>query len=332
MGPKANYIERLSLLQAQQKKLRQKKSVFGIMRFGSIVVIIAACYFLWSLGMIYVVVAVVLLLVVFVQLVYKDLANKSAIRHLGHLIAINEDELKAVEGQYFQFADGAAFLPKEHFYAADMDIFGHASLFQFINRTTSDMGAAALAAWLSDPAKPTEIIERQGAVKELKDKMAWRQDIQAYGKETNIRQSTFNKLMAWLQEPTLFLQFRHWRWLRILLPVIILSVVIVAIFGWLPMNIMYLFLLLYAVIAFQVNKIVSPLHEKLSKIVDEMDVLSLSIAAIEKEKFNTALCNSLQQNFFSKEQAASLKIRKLKKILDRLDIRYNIVLSAPLNL
>jgi DNA mismatch repair ATPase MutS len=63
-----------------------------------------------------------------------------------------------------------------------------------------------------------------------------------------------------------------------------------------------------------------------------VDALSLSIAAIEKEKFSSPFSIRLQQDLFANNEAASLKIRKLKKILDRLDIRYNIVLSAPLNL
>ena len=332
MDPKSSYQDRLSSLQSQQKKLQQKKSMFGVLRLGSIAAIIAAFYFLWSFGMIYVVSTVVLLLIIFIRLVYKDLANKDAIKHLGHLIEINKDEIRATEGEYFQFADGAMYLPKEHFYAADMDIFGHASLYQLLNRTGSDMGAAQLADWLLNPAKQAAIIERQSAIKELTNKMNWRQDIQAYGRETNIRRSTFEKLMVWVYEPTLFLQFTHWRWLRIVLPAIILSVVTAAIAEWIPLNVMYIFLLLYATIAFQINKIISPLHDKLSKIVDELDALFLSITLIEKEKFGSVLATRLQQNFISNNETASAKIKKLKKILDRLDIRYNIVLSAPLNL
>lgn len=332
MDPKKIYENRLEELVALQKKLQNKKSVFGILRLGSIAALIAAFYFLWSVGPVYAVVIAMILLIIFVQLVYRDLANKAAIKHLGHLININEDEIKATNGEYFQFDDGSAYLPKEHPYAADIDIFGHASLFQFVNRTTSDMGSAQLAAWLLNPAKPEVIIERQEAIKEIREKMLWRQEIQAFGKETNIRQSTFKKLMEWLNETTIFLQFKHWQWMRFVLPVIIVSIVTAAIAGWIPMGYMYSALLLFAVIAFQINKYVGPLHEKLSKIVDEMDALSLSVAAIEQEKLNAGLCLRLQGNYISKAETASMKIRKLKKILDRLDIRYNIVLSAPLNL
>jgi len=332
MDPKAYYQNRLNELQAQQKKLQQKKSVFGILRLGSIAALIAVFYFLWSVGPVYAITIAIVLLIIFIQLVYKDLANKAAIKHLGHLININEDEIKATNGEYFQFDDGAGYLPKEHPYAADIDIFGHASLFQFVNRTTSDMGSAQLANWLLHPANPEEIIDRQDAIKEINKKMEWQQEIRAFGKETNIRQSTFNKLMAWLHEPNIFFQFKHWQWMRFVLPVIIVSIVTAAIAGWIPMSYMYSALLLFAVIAFQINKYVGPLHEKLSKIVDEMDALSLSVAAIEQEKFSAAFSIKLQENYISKQETASMKIRKLKKILDRLDIRYNIVLSAPLNL
>ena len=332
MTPSIQYLNRLNELLDSQKKLQQKKSVFGLLRFGSIAAIIAACYYLWSWGLIYVFPASAALLAIFIILIYKDLANRSALKHIGHLISITQHELKALEGEYFQFADGSQFLPKEHGYAVDLDIYGHASLYQFLNRTTSDMGAATLASWLSEPVPASLIMERQEAVKELKEKFHWRQDIRAIGIETNIRQTTFDKLKAWMHEPTVFLQFIHWKWLRVLLPVIIVVIVATAIVGFIPMKIMYAMLLLYAFIAYFVYKAVSPMHEKLSRIVDEMNTLSESIRLIEKETFIASLNIRLQQQFVKEQSAASVKIRRIKKILNRLDIRYNIMLSAPLNI
>lgn len=332
MAPSIQYQNRLNELIDSQKKLQQKKSVFGLLRFGSIAAIVAAFYFLRPLGLIYVFSASAALLAIFITLIYKDLANRSALRHIGHLINITNEEIKALQGEYFQFADGTEYTPKVHSYASDLDIFGYASIYQFINRTTSDMGAATLASWLSEPAPAKMIIERQDAVKELAEKIYWRQDIRAFGTETNIRQSTYDKLKVWMQEPTVFLQFNHWKWLRVLLPVIIVGVVVAAIAGLIPMKIMYALLLLYALIAYQVNKAVSPMHDKLSRIVDEMNALSESIGLIEKEKFGAVLNRRLQQLFITTEGSASVKISRLKKILDRLDIRYNIVMSPPLNI
>ena len=326
------YTDRLKTLSAERKKLLQKKSIFGILRLGSIAALIALFYFLWAAGPLYVAGTAVLLIIIFIQLIYKDLANRAAISNLTHLIKINEDEIKAVNGSYFHFDDGALLAPKDHYYANDMDIFGHASLYQFINRITSQMGAAQLAQWLLNPSASNDIMARQQAIKELKEKATWRQQLQAFGKQNSIKNNTKLRLQEWLMQPTLFLQFRHWQWLCILLPAIILFVTAGAVFSFIPMNVFYGSLLLYGIIAYQINKIVAPLHEQLSKMVNELDTLSLSINTIEKENFTSAMLQQLKQQFAGDKETASQKIKKLKKVLDRLDIRYNIVLSAPLNL
>ncbi|MEO6671563.1 MAG: hypothetical protein ABIN36_18915 [Ferruginibacter sp.] len=332
MDIKTIYAGRLEELNSQRRKLQQKKSMFGILRFGAIAAVIAVFYFLWSLGLVYVFSIATMMLAIFIWLIYTDLANKEAIKHLGHLISVNEAELKALDGFYYHFEDGSSHLPKTHFYAADIDIFGHASLYQFVNRTSSDMGATQLAYWLLNPARREDIMARQTAIKELSTKMIWRQELQAYGIENGIKMLTYQRLQQWLHEPTLFLQFKHWKWLRIVLPAISISIVTAALFDWIPMNIMYVSLLIFAAIAYQVNKIVSPLHDKLSKIVDEIAILSSSVMLIEKELFESPLLNQVQQKYRPGNLPASAAIRHLKKILDRLDLRYNIAVSAPLNL
>ncbi|MEO6537609.1 MAG: hypothetical protein ABIT07_12655 [Ferruginibacter sp.] len=332
MAPEIYYSERVKTLSAERKKLLQKKSIFGILRLGSIAALIAVFYFLWFVGPIYVGVAAVLLIMLFIQLIYKDLGNRAAIENLTHLIKINEDELKAVNGAYFHFADGAELTPKDHFYANDMDIFGHASLYQFINRTTSEPGAAQLAQWLSEPAEPKEIFARQAAIKELKEKSAWRQQLQAFGKAKRITHNTLLRLQNWFANPDTFSQFKHWQWLRYILPAIIVGISIATYFDVLSMTFFYGALLLFAIIAFQVNKYVAPLHEQLSKMVDQLTVLSQTMQSIEHESFAAPYLIGLHQIFAEKNGTASKKLKALNKILDRLDIRYNIVISAPLNI
>ena len=332
MDPKIYYTNRLDTLQGELEKLKKKKSVFGILRFGTVAAIIAVFYFLWVLGVVYVFIAAIILLITFIFLVYKDLSNKAAIRHHEYLVNINEDEISAINGEYDQFADGGLYLPKDHLYAADIDILGDASLYQFLNRTTSDLGGLRLATWLLDPAQTDDLLLRQAAIKEVSKKILWRQELQAFGMVSKIKETTFLKLRQWLLEPTLFYQFKAWQWLRFILPFIILSIVTAAILSWIPLNIMYLSLLIFAIIAYQVNRMISPIHDKLSKMVEEMDVLSQSIAIIEKESFDSALLLDLQNRYYFGKKTASTHIRSLKQILDKLDIRYNIVISAPLNL
>ncbi len=243
MEPAIFYRKRMNALQQHLKKLQQRKSSFGWLRFGSIAAIIIAFYVLWSLGVWYVIITSLLLLVVFTRLLFADLNNKAAIAHTNYLININADELKFLEGNYYIFPDGSQHVPADHLYANDLDIFGKASLFQYLNRTTSEMGSAQLADYLQFPAEPNLILQRQAAVKELSNKIEWIQNLQAKGKEKQITFSTKNRLNLWVSEPPVFSKFKPWKWLRYVLPLIICSVVTLYIFDKVSSGIFYSFLI-----------------------------------------------------------------------------------------
>jgi len=332
MEPAIFYTKRIDKLQTELKKLQQKKSSFGWLRFGSIAAIIVAFYVLWSLGFLYVIIVSIALLIIFVRLLYADLKNKAAIDHVTKLITINQDELKFLDGKYHNFPTGNEHIPDDHLYANDLDIFGKASLFQFINRTESEMGSRQLAQYLQFPAEPKLITERQVAVKELSQKIEWTQDLQAKGKEKKITFSTKYRLETWMAEPPVFTKFKPWKWLRYVLPVIMISVVVLYIFDVVPSSVFYFFLFLFAAIAYQINKYVAPVHDQLSKIAEEIDVFSASIAQIEDTTFESDLLRHLQSTLFREGKSVSNDITRLRKLLDKLDLRYNLVISAPLNI
>ena len=332
MEPRKFYDERLNELQALLKKIQKRKSSFAWLRLGTIVAIFFTFYLLWSLGAVYVIVASILLLFIFVKLIYADLNNQAKIEHTNHLININNDEVKCLAGDYYEFPDGAGHIPKDHPYANDLDIFGRASLFQYINRTTSEMGSSQLADYLKQPAELNLILERQRALKELSSKTLWLQDLQATGRKQRITFSTKKRLNEWMKEPVSFSNFKHWKWLRYVLPLIIVSVVTFYIADWVGDGLFYFTLLIFALLAYQINKIVAPIHEKLSRVASELNILSASIAQIEDEHFESPLLKELQSVFIEENKKASDDIYDIKKILDKLDLRYNLVLSAPLNL
>ena len=326
------YSKTAAELRDQQQKLQRIKSNFAWLRLANIVAIGAALYYLNPYGWLIAISAAVILSIIFIQIIYKDLDNTTAIAHNVQLLSVNEDELKALQHHYFHFADGARHTPKDHFYANDMDIFGHASLFQYLNRTVSEMGSERLAGWLLNPAAAAEIQSRQEALKELATKIIWCQHLQAHGKENPVRISTRERLQHWLNESAGFGNFKLWQWLRYLLPLLSVTVTIGTIFDVIPMNVFYLTMLAMAVIAFPQEKKIGKLHNRLSKMVDELETLSRSIAAIENVTFKSPLLIELQEHYKHEHSSASKQINKLKKILDRLDLRFNIVLAVPLNL
>lgn len=331
MDPQQFYPNRLSELNTQLKKLQQRKSSFAWLRLGASIAIIAGFYLLWSLGIIYVIIATVLLLFIFIRLVNADLKNQSRIEHINYLIRINEDELKNLAGDFYDFETGAEHIPKEHPYANDLDIFGRASIFQYINRTTSEPGSKELAEYLKSPASIPDIKQRQEAIKELSTKILWIQDLQSLGKKNKITFSAQSRLEAWMKDPPVFSNFKSWKWLRYLLPAIILSIIVLYIFNLVSATTLLLGLLIFLAIAYQLNKYIAPIHDQLSSAAKELNTLSLSISAIERENFESSLLKELQSVFIEKNKKTSGDIYKIKKILDKLDTRYNLVLALSLN-
>ncbi len=332
MLPETFYKERLIHLDVELTSLLKKKSLFGWLRFACIAGIVACWYFLYPFGLLSVLIPVAVLLIVFTRLVFADLKNKSAIGYTQFLQTINEDELKALQHNYYHFEDGSGFIPKEHDYANDLDIFGHASLYQYVNRTNGEMGSNLLAAWLSKPAKPEIILKRQEAIKELSKSHEWRQRLQAFGAAKKIQLATQTRLENWFAEENRFINSKILIALRFLVPLFIITILILNISDVLSNYVRNYCLLAAALFAFYISKKVTPLHQQVSKIADELDVLAESIGLIEETKFTAPLLQQLQNHFREGTGIASKKINQLKKILDRLDLRYNFVVFIPLDI
>ena len=332
MQPDTYYTQRLTTLQQQLAVLQIKKSRIAWLRFINVLAIVAGIYFLWSIGWMYVAGVALVLIVIFTRLVFADINNNKAITHTNHLIGINEDELKALAHNYYHFENGNEFTDPTHFYANDLDIFGKASLYQYINRTTSQMGGSALAKWLLAPAGAAIIEQRQTAVKELTTKPEYRQQLQALGKEKKIQTATQSRLQEWFAGSNNFITHKLWLVFQYLIPAVVVTFLLLNIFDIVNNYARNYCLLAAAIIAGFIFKRVTPLHQQVSKIADELGVLADSIKTIEQEKFASPLLQQLQAQFVQKNNSASTQLKELQKILERLDLRYNPVVFIPLDI
>ncbi len=303
-----------------------------MLRLGTVLTIMALFYFLFHLGWAFYVPATIFLSFIFVRLIHADLDNRDAIAFTNKLVRIQQDELKILNADFKHFYDGSKQVPKDHFYANDMDVVGHASLFQYLNRTTSEQGENRMAQWLLYSAVIEDILRRQEATTAAKNNLTWVQDWMAMGRKHRIDDDMQRRLQKWLDEPLAFDGFKHWRWLRYILPAIIISICLLSFFDFLSMGFFYFSLFIYSVLAYQVNKVVAPIHQKLGSMADAMNVLSALIKHLEYAEFDSVLWKQLQDDLKrNSEVKASNSIRMLSRILGRLDLRYNLIVSFPLN-
>jgi hypothetical protein len=332
MAPDEFYKQRLDLLEQNLNRLYKKKSMLGWLRLAAIISIIPAVYLPLPYGIWLALVAGILAFLIFIRLVIADLKNKSSISHQKYLVTINKNELAAIAHNYYHLNAGTQHIPKEHLYANDLDIFGHASVFQYINRTTSEMGSSTLADWLLSPADADTILKRQEAVKELSGNTNWRQELQAFGAAAKIQKATVDRLEKWFTEDYFFIKNKFWVLASYLIPLILFVVIALNIADVMDDYTRNYFLLAAAVFAFYTSKKVTPLHQQVSKMADELEVLTKSIQLIENTDFKSAFLQGLQNSLTQQQGKASTQINLLNKILERLDLRFNFVVFIPLDI
>lgn len=89
-----------------------------------------------------------------------------------------------------------------HPYAVDLDLFGRASLFQWIGPAATTFGNGMLAGWLLAPVDRDEILLRQRAVAELAGRDEWREKLAAFGVLAGrSRQESLDTFLRWAAHP-----------------------------------------------------------------------------------------------------------------------------------
>jgi hypothetical protein len=233
-NPLEIYQQQIAKHKTELKKLEKRGGMFGWLRFLSITLAFISIWWIWKNGSYILLPVTVLFIALFLFILAKHLANNAAIENLQRLIRINETEIQVLGHHFTQLPDGSEYKPENHEYANDLDIFGRASLFQYVNRCTSEQGKKLFAGWLLDPTASESIIDRQQAVKELSQKLEWRQQLQSYGIAHSINIDTEKKIENWLLEDFQFLNKTHWRLLRFILPVISFALLILHLIDIIP--------------------------------------------------------------------------------------------------
>lgn len=329
--PATVYLSTIKEWQEKLGILKTTKSRIAWARLGVIILLLAAVYILYPASILYPAIAALILIAVFIRLVILAVNNNAAIDNANRIMAINQREIDIAAGHYTQLPAGEGLATPTHDYANDLDIFGRASLFQYINRTTSEPGQDRLVSWLLQPGT-TEIIEqRQAAAKELAGYYQWRQQLQSFGMADRIQRGTNAKLVNWSQEKNTFITHAYWQWLRFLLPAIILTATFLYLDDIIPAGILAIVVAVFLAVSSLVSRKITPVYKQLNKIIGEINTLYNSIACIEQQNFKADTLKKQQAVFTHDGTKASAAVRSLKLVLDRLDFRVNPMVFIPVN-
>jgi hypothetical protein len=108
---------------------------------------------------------------------------------LERAVAFYESALSRLDGKWSGTGSetGARFLDDTHLYAADLDLFGPASMFELLNSARTSAGEDTLAGWLKAPAEPAIVSARQDAVADLTSRTDLREAVAVLGRDARTR-------------------------------------------------------------------------------------------------------------------------------------------------
>jgi ABC-type multidrug transport system fused ATPase/permease subunit len=246
-------------------------------------------------------------------------------KFLESKIKINRNELDTLDGKFSCFENGMEFIDPGHPFTLDLDIFGEGSLFQMLNRTSTNTGRDNLAFKLKKLCLEPEIIKRnQDAIAELKEKMDWRQDFQATGMVYEDKKSDKERILNWLQLPALFNHF-IFLLLLVIIPVLTIMMILFTFLGIISgmQFIFYLAIPLGISGAFAIR--INRRHFQVSKTSEMLTKFALLVKKIETLTVISPRLAELKHKVKSDACSASKSLKSLSSILTALDNRLNFV-------
>lgn len=150
--------------------------------------------------------------------------------------AINRKSAARIDRQWddsfykFELSDDDKWL------ARDLDLLGHASLFELVCTAHSSGGIETLKYWFLRPANCDEITQRQLAVRELSQQPSFLQATQVQQRQHFADGETLVELLAWACRVPVLTGSRFLNLVTIVLPLAVACSVVASFFGWVPLS------------------------------------------------------------------------------------------------
>lgn len=318
-GDRKNHFDR------QHKIVEERTHVVSWIRVTLALLTVVLIYFAINMPVLWILAAATLM--AFGWFVREHIGLNYRKKLLQNLASINQQEMKAVDGDHSAFPDGAEFASVHHPYSVDLDIFGNGSMFQRFNRTSTEQGKARLADILSFPLLSVErIAERQQAISELKQLVDYRQEFQAIGMIAPGRKADQGEILDWLKLPTFVYGKRDKKWMLFVFPLVSVSFLIYWIVAGAAGPFILATLAQWGIVGFHAKRTMM-LQDYLGNKRYVFEKFAAHFELLEKQHFESALTRQLNHN----SQEAKREIQRLVGRARALDLRLNLFANLILN-
>ena len=250
---------------------------------------------------------------------YED--TKVKYRLVYALVKINETEIKVLQHNFEDLPSGGEYVDSQHPYSHDMDLFGHGSFFQYLNRTKLKEGKDALANLLTSNSIEA-INAKQETIDELALKPEWRQNFSAQASlvEQNIE---VKDAVLWLKNYSPFvpktMRFLPWLFLT--------GFLLIGVFTFLlewSLNPLLFWIILGLGITARFYKQIFHLSQRADRIKDTFKQHSKLLEIIEETTFEAPQLKYQKQRLLVDGEKASETIGRFSRLLNTMDYNNNI--------
>jgi hypothetical protein len=291
----------------------------------------------WGPGVLstYVLLVFALFMLVFLVLLFKSSKIKNKLSDSLCKIEVNKRSISRTDGTWVHFEQsGEEYIDQKHPFSSDLDIFGKASLFQYINETNTYFGKETLKNFLLDDKKEKHVIlKRQQAVRELASNHDFCETLKCEGIRAEGISSNPEKLIDFLENDSQLFSRAHIKYLLAILPIITLSLLVINIVIGPTQGLSAIFVLALF-LQVMINLTFSPKTEGILKEFDKfrasLNNLATMTSLIQNQKFE-AEYNVNEQNKLANTGITSLTLQDLKRVSGAILVRRFALLDFVLN-
>ncbi|MGL5150243.1 MAG: MutS family DNA mismatch repair protein [Clostridium sp.] len=308
------YENKLEEAITSKKQIENKLSLYGYIRG---IIFIAFCiigYLMYSKGVnITFILLELAILALFIAVVIMHQKVVDEKRRIETLLKINKMGINRINGDFNSFEEsGMEFIDEKNEFTNDLDVYGEGSLFQMINTTVTEEGKNILADMLGLKINHSieKIKELQHSIKELSNKIEWRQEFYIEGNNKNNAKSKFESFLKWCEEKKNFSKVGtivSFMFIGITFVLIGLSIANIIPFSYILLILMINYIVIKALTK-DVKEDLEILHNSKSYIKANERLLNL----ILKEDFNTPQLKELKSKLESSKQG----MKSVSNILD----------------
>ena len=267
----------------------------------------------------------------FIALVAWQSKIDRAAQRVRRAVGFHERGLSRVENRWHGSGEtGERFLDPHHPYAADLDLFGRASLFELLSTARTRGGEARLASWLKSAAKIGELHLRHEAVRELQPMLDLREEIAVLGEDirtgVNVAQ-----LGQWASAPPS--PFPVWQRFAAFALSIVAAVTLLWVFGTGFMDpgarrALIITGLIEAALFLAIRERIVTTVAAVNEPARDLDILADLLATLESRRFTSAKLAGLRSGVDVEGRPASRRIARLRRLMELLDSRDNLALRV----